>query len=208
MALSAALLDTVDARIKAQRQGLPLPTFEPTPDAQPAPYVVRGVMRVADGGKDDIFERINADIKARQEAAAEAFDAKYGSFATPLPDYVVRGADKPPVADLVAQSQHQVQALRQPEWWTENVIGGAAMIGDWLVNLPTNDGYAGMIARDPIYRELRRSALFHKLRNSLDDAAALAKAGKESQALGRLQHADIYKRQIEALDGGKWEQSY
>jgi len=100
---------------------------------------------------------------------------------------------------LVAQGERQVQALRQPEWWAQGLAGGGTAVSHAIANLFNDASYKEMMG-DPIYRELRRTALMEKLKASLRDAGAYGRAGKDDLARLSLRHAEVYQRAILAID--------
>lgn len=195
---SLALLDAVDARIKAQRQGLPV---QPQQPAAPTPSAA-----LAPGLTQELLDATNARIKAGKQpdpAQAPAIPPQPDPYAPPT-DYVVRGASQTPVADLLAQRQQWAQSIRQPEWWAEGMMGGGVALGEWLKSLVDGADYEERMLGDPVYRELRRSAIYQQYQTSLRDAATHARAGNEMMARQYLRHADVYRRRLEALDKGNY----
>jgi len=176
--LSADLLRVVDARIKARQQAAAIePAARPPVTPEATPYVVRQEKPLGDPLATDT-----------QPPAA----------------YVVRGAGGQTVADQLAQRQQQVEAIRKPEWWADGIVGGSATLGYGVTHLLDGVPYDDRMAQDPIYRELRRATIFNQLQTSLREAAAFAAAGNDDMARLKLQHADLYRRRLEAVDGGKW----
>lgn len=196
---NTAILDAVDARLKVQRQGLPV---QPQQPVTPAPSTF-----LAPGLTQELLDATNARIKASKQP---------DPMQAPLPPipqadphagqtgYVVRGASQTPVADLLAQRQQWGQSIRQPEWWAEGMMGGGVALGEWVKSLVDGADYEQRMLTDPVYRELRRSAIFQQYQTSLRDAATHARAGNEVMARQYLRHADVYRRRLEALDRGNY----
>lgn len=204
--LSPALLDAVDARIRAERGGkqpvapqrtdyvttpklaTSFSSFFPVPHENPAQDV-------------PILDQINARIKARQDAAGMQLDAKRKALAAPIPDHWL-APPKQPVGDLVTQGERWGDSIRQPEWWVN--FSAWPYLERYRFGAPP---YVEMMTNDPLYREIRRTALLTQYRTALREAAARANHGDEGHARLKLQHADIYKRRLEALDRGDYAQS-
>jgi hypothetical protein len=197
--LSPALLDAVDARIKAERQVTPAPLPTVANDRpQQAPNQINQGSADIPPAYLEALGTAGYRIKGQREANRQAWEARQEAFQQPIPaDYAVRGATGgPALEELVAQTQHWVDTIRQPEWW----VG--------LLAYPIAERHRSMpyvqAMSDPIFREVRRAAIITLYRQSLREAAIRSQQGDEPFARYWIGRADAYRRQLEALEAGDY----
>ncbi len=190
---STAILDATDARLRAAR-------LATQPD-----YQVRGATPAAlstQPAPHPAIERMNTDIEAERVAAGERLKARLEAARKPIP-YAVRMTPKVPVSDLVAQQQPN-QDIRPPEWWAEGLAGGGTALANWLWSfLNGGQGYEERMQHDPVYRELRRSALMARYESELRRAAALAQSGQQGHAQAAYREAERLRSLIRGIDAGQ-----